>query len=47
MLNESIDWKKDSLAFQNIHLVLKLLGTLPITTYECERSSSSLRIVKT
>ena len=31
-----VDW----LAFQNIHLVLKLLGTLPITTCECERSLS-------
>ena len=37
----------DSLAFPNIHLVLKLLGTLPIKTCECERSLSSLRIVKT
>ena len=37
----------DSLAFPNIYLVLKLLGTLPITTCECEWSFSSLRIVKT
>ena len=37
----------DSLAFANIHLALKLLGTLPITTCECEQSFSSLRIVKT
>ena len=37
----------DSLAFQNIHLALKLLGTLPIATCQCERSFSSLRIVKT
>ena len=37
----------DSLAFSNIHLALKLLGTLIITTYECERSFSFLRIVKT
>ena len=37
----------DSLAFPNIHLALKLLGTLPITTCEYERSFSSLRIVKT
>ena len=36
----------DSLAFTNIHLALKLLGTLPITTCECERSFSSLRIAK-
>ena len=37
----------DSLAFLNIHVALKLLGTLPITTCECEWSFSSLRIVKT
>ena len=37
----------DSLAFPNINLALKLLGTLPITTCECEQSFSSLRIVKT
>ena len=36
----------DSLAFPDIHLALKLLGTLPIATCECERSFSSLRIVK-
>ena len=28
-------------------MALKLLGTLPITTCECEQSFSSLRIVKT
>ena len=39
--------RADSLAFPNIHLALKLLGTLPITTCEYERSFSSLRIVKT
>ena len=37
----------DSLAFPNTHLALKLLGTFPITTCECDRSFSSLRIVKT
>ena len=36
----------DSLAFPNIHLALKLLGTWPITTCECEQSFLSLRIVK-
>ena len=36
----------DSLVFPDIHLALKLLGTLPIATCECERSFSSLRIVK-
>ena len=29
----------DSLAFRNIHLVLKLLGTFPITTCECEQTN--------
>ena len=37
----------DSLSFLNIHLALKLLGTFPITICECERSFSSLKIVKT
>ena len=37
----------DSLSFLNIHLALKLLGTFPVTICECERSFSSLRIVKT
>ena len=36
----------DSLVFPDIHLALKLLGTLPIATCECERSFSSLRLVK-
>ena len=39
--------RADSLAFPNIHLALKLLGTLPITTCECEWLFSSVRIVKT
>ena len=29
----------DSLAFPNIHLALKLLGTLPIATCECEQTN--------
>ena len=37
----------DSLAFPNIHLALQLLSILPITTCECERSFTSLRILKT
>ena len=37
----------DSLAFPNIKLALKLLGTLPITTCECDQSFPPLRIVKT
>ena len=37
----------DSLAFPNLHLTLKLLDTLPITTCKRERSFSSLRIVNT
>ena len=39
--------RADALAFSNIYLALKLLGTLPITTCECERSFSSLRSIKT
>ena len=37
----------DSIAFPNIHLASKLLGTFPITTCECEQSFSSRRIIKT
>ena len=37
----------DSLAFPNLHLTLKLLDTLPITTCKRERSFSSLRILNT
>ena len=37
----------DSLAFPNIHLALKLYGTLPITNCECERLFSALPTVKT
>ena len=33
--------------FPNIITVLKILCTLPITTYECERSVSALRRLKT
>ena len=36
-----------SLTFPNILCCLQLLGTLPVTTCECERSVSSLRILKT
>ena len=32
--------------FENIKVVLRILGTLPITSCECERSSSALRILK-
>ena len=39
--------KVDALAFPNIYLAFKLLGTLPITTCECERSFSFLRSIKT
>ena len=37
----------DTLTFPNIYLALKVLGTLPITTCQCERSFSSLRSIKT
>lgn len=36
----------DSEYFPNIHKMLQLLCTLPITTAECERTNSSLRILK-
>ena len=36
-----------SLTFPNILCCLQLLGTLPVTTCECERSVSSLRRLKT
>ena len=32
--------------FENIKIILRILGTLPITSCECERSISSLRMLK-
>lgn len=32
--------------FENIKVILRILGTLPITSCECERTISSLRILK-
>ena len=32
--------------FENIKIILRILGTLPITSCECERSISALRILK-
>ena len=46
-LRDSISATLNSLAFPNIYLALKLLGTFPITTCESERSFSSLRSIKT
>ena len=37
----------DMLMFPNIHTLLKLLCTLPITTTECERTISRLKTLKT
>ena len=42
-----IKYKNDLPDSIYIYLVLKLLGTLPVTTCECERSFSSLRSIKT
>jgi hypothetical protein len=39
--------KTDSLMFPNIHTILRLLLTLPITTCTCERSISVLGRIKT
>ena len=39
--------KPMELSFPNLYCCLKILGTLPITTCECERSISSLRRLKT
>ena len=33
--------------FENIKVILRILGTLPITSCECERSISALRTLKT
>ena len=33
--------------FQNIKVALRILGTLPVTSCECERSISALRRLKT
>jgi hypothetical protein len=32
--------------FKNIEVILRILGTLPITSCECEHSISALRILK-
>ena len=34
-------------AFPNINIALRILGTIPISSCECERSISALRRVKT
>ena len=39
--------KEMELTFPNIYCSLKILGTIPVTTCECERSISSLRRLKT
>lgn len=44
-LSEAIQ-KCDVVAFPNLHKLLRLMLTLPITTAECERSMSRLRILK-
>ena len=32
--------------FENIKVILRILGTLPITSCKCERSISALRVLK-
>ena len=39
--------KPMELSYPNLHCCLKILGTIPVTTCECERSISSLRRLKT
>ena len=34
------------MGFENIKVILRILGTLPITSCECERSISTLRNLK-
>ena len=36
----------DSVAFPNIFTILKVLATIPVTSCSCERSISSLRLLK-
>ena len=33
-------------SFENIKVALRILGTLPVTSYECERTFSALRRLK-
>ena len=37
----------DNIFYANIHILLKILSTLPVTSCECERSISMLRLLKT
>lgn len=37
----------DKVFYPNIHILLKILSTLPVTSCECERSISMLRLLKT
>ena len=37
----------DAMSFPNIHILLRLALTLPITSCECERSFSQLKLIKT
>ena len=39
--------KTDKVTFPTIHEALRILTTLPITSCECERKISSLKLVKT
>ena len=37
----------DNIFYPNIHILLKILITLPVTSCECERSISMLQLLKT
>ncbi|KAJ8024838.1 52 kDa repressor of the inhibitor of the protein kinase [Holothuria leucospilota] len=45
-LEEAMD-HADNLLYPNIHILLRIVATLPVTTSECERSFSCLRRLKT
>ena len=44
--SKSLEYANESM-FPNIHILLRLICTLPVTSSECERSISVLRRLKT
>ena len=37
----------DKMLFPNLYQLMKILATIPVTSYECKRSISALGVVKT